>query len=266
VIGYEEDLTKMTAQDARDFYERFYSPDRATIVVVGDVDEERLYRRIDRLYGNFAAKRTPDGDIRSEPAQTAQKRRKLELNVEVEKLWLAFKMPSQSAPEAPVFEAIQGLLSEGKNGRLNRALVDSGVASSVGTGALTLRDPGLFLIEVDLQKGKSALLAESIIMRELDRLKSSPVKEEELKRALNVMRFKFLEKLSSTNGKAHYIGQMETDLGSLESGLQFQKKIMETTPEQIQQISGTFFDTSRLTVITAIPKAKTAATSAKGAH
>jgi zinc protease len=258
VIGYEQDLTLMSAQDARDFYERYYSPDRATIVVVGDVDEDAIYRKVEKLYGGIPGKRTPDGEIKSDSEQTAQRRKRLELNTEVEKIWLAFKVPALNSPDAPIFESIQGLLSEGKNGRLNRALVDSGIATEVGSGSLSLRDPGLFLIEVDLQKGKSALLAESVIMRELERLKNNPVKPEELQRSSNVMRFKFLERLVTAKGRAHLIGQLETGYGNLETGLEFQKKVYEVTPDQIQQAAQKYFDTSKLTVIVAVPKPKKA--------
>jgi zinc protease len=256
VIGYEEDLNRMTSQDARDFYERYYSPDRATVVVVGDVDADRVYQQINSSYGQIPAKRTPNGPIQAEPEQTAQRRKKLELNVEVQKLWIAFKSPNNTSPDYPVFEALQGLLSEGKNGRLNRALVDSGIAAEVSTGSLSLVDPGLFLIEIDLQKGKTALLAEPVFLRELERLKNSLVGAEELKRANNVMRFKFLEKLSSASGRAHFIGQSETDLGSLEKGLELQNQVYSVTPEQIQSAAQKYFDPSKMTVITAVPKRK----------
>ena len=254
VIGYEQDLTAMTSQDARDFYSRFYSPDRAVIVVVGDVDEERVRKRVEQLYGKLPARRTENPAYLPEPEQTAQRRKRLELNVEVEKVWLAFRIPGLASPDTPAFEAIQGLLSEGRNGRLNRALVDSGIATAVGSGSISLRDPSLFLIEADLQKGKSALLAESIILRELERLKNTPPPAEELKRAVNVMRFKFLERLLTASGRAHVIGQYETELGGVEAGLAQQEKVYQVTPEQLQEVARRTFDTSRMTVITGVPK------------
>jgi len=256
VIGYEQDLNVMNAKDAREFYELYYSPDRATVVIVGDVDPEAAYRKIEKLYGGIAPKRSPDAPIAAEPEQTAQRRKRLELNVEVEKLWMAFKVPSTNSPENPVFEAIQGLLSEGKNGRLNRALVDAGIAASVSSGSFAMKDPGLFLIEADLQKGKSAVLAETVILRELERLKTQAVSVEELNRAKNVMRFRFLERLSTTSGKANFIGQCETALGSIERGIELQNRIYDLTPEQIRETSTHYFNTSRMTVVTAVPKAK----------
>ena len=256
VIGYEQDLNVMNAKDAREFYERYYSPDRATIVIVGDVDANDALRKIEKAYGSIPAKKITDSPVKPEPEQSAQKRKKLELNIEVEKIWMAFKVPSADSPDSPAFEAIQGLLTEGKNGRLKRALVDAGIAASISSGSFTMKDPGLFLIEADLQKGKSALLAETVILREIERIKNSPVSKDELDRSKNVMRFKFLERLSTASGRANFIGQAETSVGSLERGIELQNEIYQLSPEKIQEAAKRHFNTSQMTVVVAVPKKK----------
>ncbi len=257
VIGYEQDLNVMDARDAREFYERYYSPDRATLVLVGDVDPDHALRKIEKTYGAIPAKNIADAPIRPEPEQVAQRRQKLELNIEVEKIWMAFKVPSANSPDSPALEALQGILSEGKNGRLNRALVDAGIAASVSSGSFSMKDPGLFLIEADLQKGKSALLAETVILRELERLKNNPVNGDELKRSKNVMRFRFLERLSTASGKAHFIGQSESAFGSLEAGIELQNRIYDLSPEQVRDAAKRYFNTPQMTVVIAVPKKKT---------
>jgi zinc protease len=254
VIGYEQDLNLMSAQDARNFYERYYSPNRATIVIVGDVDENEVYRKILKAYGSIANKPNEDAPIAADSIQTAQRRKKLKLNIEVEKLWMTYKIPAANSPDSPVLDAIQGVLAEGRNSRLDRALVDSGIAGSTSAGSLGLKDPGLFLIETDMQKGKSASLAESVISREIERLKTNLVSPDELKRALNVMRFHFFERLATAGGKANYIGSAELQLGSLEAGLAQEQALAQVTPEQIMQVANKYFNTSGLTVITGVPK------------
>ena len=119
-----------------------------------------------------------------------------------------------------------------------------------------MKDPGLFLIEVDLQKGKSSLVAETVILRELERLKKSLVNPDELKRATSVMRFKFLEKLGTASGKAHFIGQAETSVGGLERGIELQNRVYQVTPDQVQAAAQKYFNTSTLTVVVAVPKKK----------
>ena len=256
VIGYEQDLNTMNAQDARNFYERYYSPNRATVIIVGDIDENEAYAKILKAYGSIPNKNAEDGAITPDSEQTAQRRKRLSLNVEVEKLWMAYKMPAANSPDAPVLDAIQGILAEGKNSRLNRALVDTGIAADSSAGSLGLKDPGLFLIEANMQKGKTALLAESVIGRELERLKKNPIMPDELKRALNVMRFRFYERLATAHGKANYIGQAETQDGSLEAGLAQEQALAKVTPEQIMDVANKYFNTSKLTVVIGVPKKK----------
>jgi zinc protease len=256
VIGYEEDLNSMSAQDAREFYNRFYSPDRATIVIAGDIDAGDALSRIEKMYGHLPAKNTIDPPTTPEPEQTAQRRVKLPLNVEVEKLWMAFKIPASESADLPVLEAIQGLMTDGNNSRLQRALVDSGIAASVGSGNIPLREPGLFLFEIDLQKGKNLILAESVLQREIERLKNSPVRPEELKRSSNVIRYRFLQRLSTAMGRAHFAGNAETEMGGIEKGLDYQKRIEGATPERIQEVARKYFNTAKMTVVVAVPKGK----------
>jgi zinc protease len=255
VIGYEQDLNLMSAQDARDFYQQYYGPDRATVVVVGDVDENDVLKRIEKTYGSIKAKNTPDVPIIQDVEQTAQRRMKIPLSMQVEKLWMAYKIPGAEDADTPVFEILQGLLTDGMNSRLNKALVDSGIAGNVGAGSFNLKDPGLFAIMVDLQKGKTSILAETIVNRELERLKNSPVRDDELKRTKNLLRFHFYQRLSSASGKANFIGESETQRGSLEAGLAFQRKIQEVTPEMIQAVATKYFDSTKLTVVVGVPKA-----------
>ena len=254
VIGYEQDLNMMTAQDARDFYEKYYSPDRATIVVVGDVDENEVIRKVEKAYGSLQAKNTPDGEIKKDPEQTAQRRKKIPLNIQSEKLWVAFKIPEAANPDTAVFEVIQGILTDGMNSRLNRALVNSGIATEISSGSFSLRDPGVFVFMADLQKGKSASLAEGIILRELEQLRTKLVSEEELRRAKNLMRFHFYEKLATASGKAHFLGEFETTYGNFEAGLKLQTEIQKVTPEQINQAIKQYFNTTKMTVMTGVPK------------
>jgi len=74
VIGYEQDLNIMNAQDARDFYRSYYSPDRATIVVVGDVNENEVIRKVEKAYGTLVAKNTPNVEMKRDPEQKAPRR------------------------------------------------------------------------------------------------------------------------------------------------------------------------------------------------
>jgi zinc protease len=254
VIGYEADLVSMTAQDARNFYERFYSPDRATIVVVGDVDADAVFRKVVSAYGAIPARGTIDPIYLPEPDQKAQRRKRLSLRIENEKLWLAYKIPEATDPDTSVLEVIQTLLSDLRGSRLNKALVESGISSSVSSGNLELKDPGLFIVETSLQKGRRASMAEPIIVRELRRLATVSVPEAELIKAKNTLEARFVNRLDSHSGIAHFLGKTETLYGHSRFALEQFKKIQAVTPEDIKRVAKGIFKDSTLTVLTGVPK------------
>jgi zinc protease len=117
-----------------------------------------------------------------------------------------------------------------------------------------MRDPGLFVFMTDLQKGKTASLAESIFLREIEQLKNKPVPEEELKRAKTVLRFQFYRQLMTAKGKANFLGESETKFGNYEEGLAMRDRIMNVTPEQIMNVAKQYFKTTNMTVLTGVPK------------
>ncbi len=117
-----------------------------------------------------------------------------------------------------------------------------------------MRDPGLFVFMTDLQKGKTASLAESIFLREIEQLKNKAVPEEELKRAKTVLRFQFYRQLMTAKGKANFLGESETKFGNYEEGLAMRDRIMNVTPEQIMNVAKQYFKTTNMTVLTGVPK------------
>ncbi len=254
VIGYEADLVAMTAQDARNFYEKFYGPDRATIVVVGDVDADTVFRKVVNAYGNLSARGTPDPVYAAEPEQKAQRRKRLNLRIENEKLWLAYKIPEATHADTPVLEVIQTLLSDLRGSRLNKALVESGISSAVSSGNLELKDPGLFIVETSLQKGKRSAMAEPIIVRELRRLATVAVSDLELSKAKNTLESKFVNRMDSYSGIAHFLGKTETLYGHSKVAFEQYKKIQAVTADDIKRVAKSVFRDASLTVLTGVPK------------
>ena len=256
VIGYEADLTAMKSQDARDFYLRHYSPDHATIVVVGDVSASAVYALAKKYYEAVPAH---NGETTRLPTQTESThlsplRKKLSLNIQVERLMLGYPMPPIQSPDLPALWVLQNILVGGKSARLNRALVNSGIAQTVGGGTLEGIDASLFIFSVPLQKDKRASQAEAVVLRELSLLQKTPVGEEELERAKNEIEFEFYESLDTNSERANFIGQSESLTGSFEKSLQTHKLVKTVQASDLQRVVQKYFQPSLRTVITGVPK------------
>jgi zinc protease len=252
VIGYQADLDAMTAQDPRDFYHAYYSPNHATIVVSGDVDPQLVLATITKHYGSFAPQNAPDHVIPQEPEQTSVRRKNVKLNIQVEKLIMAYHVSAVASSEDPALNVLEGILSGGKSSRLARALVDTGIASAAEANNLEMKDPGIFAFEVSLQKGKKATQAEAVILREIQKLANKPVGDAELKRVKNRIDFGFYEGLGNNSQRTNFLGRYEALTGDFEQGIKAHQRVQTVTADEITQLIHKYFNPKNRTVVTGV--------------
>lgn len=259
VIGYKEDLDHMKAEDARAFYKTHYAPNHATVVVVGDVNANDIENGILRHYSQNPPTKRPDPEslITPEPPQTAPREQTLKLNIKNEKLMIAYPIPAITHEDIPAINMLQTVLAEGKSSRLSRALVDTGVASTVGAWGMDNRDPSLFILVASLQNGKKAKQAEEIILREIAKIAEHPPTQEELEQVRNQVGYFYYESLSSNEGLARFIGKYETigqSKGGLELGTQIQKLSLLVTPEKITAAANRYLSQAKRNTVYGVPK------------
>ena len=254
IIGYQKDLEQMTAKDALEFYHTYYSPNHATVVVVGDVNPSQVKKLVEKFYGHYPSQVEPTRQEQPEPHQTAARSQVIRLNIQVEKLLMGYKIPEFSHSDLPALDVIQEILTGGKSNRLRKALVDSGISSNVEAEDMDNKAPSLFVISTNLQKGKKASQARSIIERELKLLTTSLVSQHELQKVKNRINFEFYDQLGSNFTKAYFLGFYETLAGDFRAGLERRKAIQNVSPEEIQKVAKKYFKSSQLTLITGVPK------------
>jgi predicted Zn-dependent peptidase len=226
------------------------------VIVVGDVDAHHVRDVVEKYYGKLSAMNAPVHQVPEEPVQDQIRRKNLKLNIQVQKLLMAYPIPGIADRDIPAIDVIQAILSGGKSSRLYRALVSTGIATSVDTDDIDDKDPSLFIINANLQKGKKASLAESVVLKQIAHLASQPVGDEELKRALNKINFGFYEGLATDSEKAHILGKYEALTGNFEQAFKEQQAIQSVTASQIMEVAKKYLVANRRTVITAFPKVK----------
>jgi zinc protease len=254
VIGFQEDLARMSAKDAEAFYQKYYRPSYATIVVAGDVDPDDVFSTVKKYYGSIASEPFQEATVEEEPRQSSPRRKQLKLAIQVEKLMMGYRIPGVFQADEPALEILRLILTGGKSSRLNRALVDTGIASSVEAWELEDKDPSLFVIVANLQVGKRAAQAETIILKELARLENDPSLAQEIEQVKNRINFGFYEQLNSNTDKTRFIGQYETMIGDFQLGLRRQEKVLATAPADVQNAIHNHFNPNNRTVITGMPK------------
>lgn len=254
VIGYQKDLDSMSAADAVQFYRSYYSPNHAIIIVAGDVDPDQVLETVQHYYGKIPAQTTSTKPAPYEPAQLSAKHKVIRLPIKTEILMMGYHIPAIDHEDTAGLWMLQSLLTGGKSSRLYRALVNTGIATSVEAYAFDNKDPSLFYISANLQKGQKAAQAEAIILKEIRRLVQTPVSDTELEKARNNLSFEFYQNLSSNSSRSHFLGQYETITTGFEDGVAIYNKSLTTTVPEVQKLVDNYFQPKNRTVVTGVPK------------
>ena len=160
VIGWMGDLKNMTAQDARDWYARWYTPNNATLVVAGDVNADEVVAMARRHFGVLPARPLPQRKPQDEPMQIGEKRIAVKAPAQVPYLLMAWHAPTLKDWEKDIdpyaLQILAGVLSGNDSARLQKSLVKTRqIAVNVSAGYDPVsRGPGLFVIDATPAPGK----------------------------------------------------------------------------------------------------------------
>jgi zinc protease len=160
-IGWQEDLDATTYDDALAFYDKFYSPGRAVVSLVGDFTVREALKMVDRYYGDFAGREFTPPDVPPEPVRTGTRRKVIPMKVETVFLADSVFGSTYHDAQAAVDSLIANLLADDKLGYLAGELVEKGLARSVSASAGVDIDPGLSTVIVVGNPGVSRARVES---------------------------------------------------------------------------------------------------------
>ena len=257
VIGYQEDLNRMTATDARAFYDRFYRPDRATIVVTGDINPDEVARLVKSYYESIQPRTSntaTSGKSSIEAELKGLKQKKIPFNIQIEKLLIGFRSPPGASEDRAALLVLDGILSGGKSSRFEKKLVETGIAAGAFSHWMEAEDPSLFLIGASLMENRISEEAESVILRELETLQKELVSDAEIKRVVKKIRFSLFEGLNSNAEIANFLGESQSLYGDFTKGLTLIDDLSRIQPIDVQRVSKKYFNLNSRVVLRGIPK------------
>jgi zinc protease len=209
-----KDIEGFTTEDCEAFYKTFYSPNNATVVVVGDFKELAILEKISRAYGELAPSTLPVEDYHPEPAQNGERRVELKKPTPTEKLTVGYHAPAIGDHDFVPLSLLVEVLFGGRASRLHKKLVrELELASDLRAYVGPFRDPGLLEIYASAREGKTAEQLLAVIDEELERVKREPISQEEMDRAVARFELGLLSSLETADGKANTIGFYDTVLG-----------------------------------------------------
>ena len=254
VIGWMNDLENMTVQDARDWYRRWYAPNNACVVVVGDVDHQAVFKLAEKYYGRVPARTLSPRKEPIEPEQAGIRRFTLRAEAELPVLIMAYKVPVLRDVENDVdpyaLEMLAAVLDGHDAARLTTRLIrEQQLAVSAGASYDSLaRGPGLFYLSGAPGQGKTRADLEAALRAEIARIAEDGVAPDELARARAQLVAGQVYKLDSMFAQAMEIGQLEAVGIPHRQGRRIIEIFQAVTAEAVQGVARKYFVDERLTV------------------
>ncbi len=260
VIGWMNDLENMTWNDAREWYERWYAPNNAIVVVVGDVNAAEVFKLAEQHFGAIKPKALPERKPQDEPVQLGIRRVSVKAPAELPSLMMAYRAPSLRDPERDsepyALEMLAGVLDGHDAARLGSALVRTEkIATAVGAGYdSTQRGPAMFIISGVPSAGKTVAELEQALRRELAKIVSDGVNEQELKRVKSQVIAAQVFQRDSMFFQAMQIGSLETSDYPHQSMDIMLRKLQQVSAAQVQEVARKYLVDDNLTIAVLDPQ------------
>ena len=254
IIGWMNDLENMTVQDARDWYDRWYVPNNAYVVIVGDVDHKAVFRAAEKHYGALKPRALPLRKPQDEPAQAGIRRLEVKAPAELPVLIMGYRAPVirdiEKDNDPYALEMLAAVLSGHSAARFSKHLVrEQRLAVSAGAEYdSTARGPGMFYLVGMPSEGKTVAEMEAGLRAEIVRVQQSGVTAEELERVRTQVVSGQIYKLDSMFAQAMEIGQLEAAGLDYRSDDRMIEKLKAVTAEQVQEVARRYFGGDALTV------------------
>ncbi len=260
VIGWMDDLQHMTWHDARNWYDRWYVPNNAIVVVVGDVKAQEVFDLAQKYFGGIKARPLPERKPQDEGAQRGIRRVTVKAPAELPYLMMGYRVPRLIDPERDwepyALEVLAGVLDGNEAARLNASLVrGERIANAVGAGYdSTSRGPQLFIVSGAPTTGKTVDDLERGLRRELAKIITDGVGEEELKRVKAQVVAQQVFERDSMFFQAQEIGSFEIAGYPYKTIDLMIRKIQQVTAAQVQEVAKKYLVDDELTIAVLDPQ------------
>ncbi|OHB34866.1 MAG: hypothetical protein A2Y08_02570 [Planctomycetes bacterium GWA2_40_7] len=247
VIGWMSDIANMKKAEVSRYFQQYYSPNNAVIVVVGDINPDEVIKLIERYFGDVQSQPPPPDVTTVEPEQRGERRIYVEYDANPI-LSIAYHKPAVGHPDQYVFDVIEAILSHGRTSRLYKSLIEE---KRMAVMAHAYGEPSkyadTFLFFCTPRHPHTAEDVEEAIYEELERLKTTPVTDRELQKVKNQLEADFIRSLESASGLASKISSYEA-LSEWRYINTLVEKTIAVTPEDIMRVANKYFTKTNRTV------------------
>ncbi|EKF05553.1 peptidase M16 inactive domain protein [Tolypothrix sp. PCC 7601] len=256
VGGTKADVEQFTVDQVRNYYQRYYSPENATLVITGDFATEPTLKAVKETFGKVTprpkqATSLPEPKQVANPANTPVANKApivLKQPGSTALLQVVYPLPDIKHPDVPAIDVMDAILTGGRSSRLYQALVESGLASSVNGSAAELLEPGWYEINATAAPGKELTKIYQVLQQSLAKLQQQPVTTEELNRAKTQLQASFILSNQDITSQANQLGYNQTIAGDYHFVEKYLAAIAKVTPQDVQRVAKTYLSPAKQTI------------------
>jgi zinc protease len=265
VIGHMNDLENMTADDAREWYQHWYAPNNATVVVVGDIKADKVLALAKQYFGKLKPRQLPERKPQVEPQQIGERRAIVKAPAKLPYIIMGFHTPTLSVAsdqtnnnwEAYALDVLAGVLSGNNSSRLNQRLVrETAIALDIDVGYESTNRGKLSLFEIvgTPSQGKTVDELENAFFAEIEKIKKEGVTQAELDRVKAAVIAADVYERDSMFYQGMQIGQLDTMGYNWRLSNTYSDQLKAVTSEQIQAVAKKYLVKENMTVATLDPQ------------
>lgn len=247
-IGSKEDIERVKAPTLRKFYEKYYQPDNATLIIAGKFDEANALKYITEYFSSIPKpSRSLGGTYTVEPAQNGEKYFEIKRNNDQQIIAAGYHTAAFADKDYAALDALYEILTADPSGYLYKSLVDTQKVSAIWTFSPTVRDPGLVYFNFDVPKDNNLDQTTTLVKTELDKISTINYTEEDLKRA----KAKLIKSIENQKNNTINFAINLTELigaGNYKLGFLYRDNVEKLSLADVKSVAAKYFKANNRTI------------------
>ena len=254
-IGHMKNLQGLKLDALKDWYQKWYTPNNAILIIVGDVDPQKTLNEVRRYFGDMPRRATPKRSDVTEFLNIGERQMDLTLPVQVPALYMAWNVDSLKTTDNPdkayALALLQSVLDGGLSARFESRLIrEKRLLASVSCNYdLFNRGGSLFTITATPEQGVSLEQARRAILEEIEKLKTDPIASDELSRVKTSYLAEMVYSQDDISGQAQLIGMLESADLSYQLIDDIPQNMSRLTVPYLQKIAGEYLVNDNLSTL-----------------
>lgn len=254
VIGWADDIRSYTLSEVKSWYEQWYSPNNATIVVVGDVSPQDVFALAEKHFGSIPAKKLPVIKQRGEVMPLGERYVEVNIPASMAQIYIGYTAPvvktAEIGWEPYALTVLSAVLDGGQSARLTKNLIRK---KQIAVEVITDYDPfsrkeTLFVVAAKPKNSNNIASVKQSLYEEIKKLQTELVSAQELDRIKAMITAQYIYLKDSMSNQAILLGSLESVGLNIELEKQFLENIYNVTPEQLREVANKYLTETRRTV------------------